>query len=105
MSQPWPLGMADAPTYKPSRGYRERHWEQAIALQLEHKAARTNGLPALARLLYVAELARESRGCARRGCCSVNAPWETFTSRGKTYCLGHIPLRARLRVWWQERRR
>ncbi len=98
----WPAGIDDAPLRQPHRGYRERHWERAIALQREASERGTNGLPALARLLYADEVARESRGCAKRGCCAVNSPWLTFSSGTSTYCLGHIPLVARARIWWQE---
>lgn len=46
------------------------------------------------------------RGCAKRGCCAVNRPWEQFGTRGgKTWCLGHIPPWARLRIELQERTR
>lgn len=42
--------------------------------------------------------------CAKRDCPKWNRAWETFTTRdGRTWCLGHIPLRSRLRLWWQER--
>lgn len=97
--------MADAPPTENARGYRERHWEGALALERHHKRIGTNGLPAVARLLYVAETYEKSTGCAKRGCCAVNAPWQAFGTRdGKTWCLSHIPWTARLRVWWQERR-
>lgn len=44
-------------------------------------------------------------GCAKRGCDTVNLDYEAFGTReDKSYCLGHIPLRSRLRLWWQERR-
>jgi hypothetical protein len=43
-------------------------------------------------------------GCAKRGCDRINLDYETFGTReGKGYCLSHIPLRSRLRLWWQER--
>jgi hypothetical protein len=102
----WPRRMTDAPTFVPNeRGYRERHWEQARQVEMRWSQEGRNGLPEVARLLYVAEIAEKSTGCARSGCCMVNAPWQTFTTRdGKTWCLGHMPLRARVRVWWQERR-
>lgn len=41
-------------------------------------------------------------GCAKRGCDQVNPDWRAFGSSGKTYCLDHIPLRSRARLWWQE---
>jgi hypothetical protein len=49
----------------------------------------------------------ELSGCAKRGCCEVLTPWNSFgTKNGKVWCLhGHIPRLARLRVWWQERTR
>lgn len=49
----------------------------------------------------------ELSGCAKRGCCNVLKPWNSFeTKDGKVYCLfGHVPRLARLRVWWQERTR
>jgi hypothetical protein len=101
----WPLDLAGAPPTHARTGYRERHWERAREIEFEHKRRGTNGLPALARLLAAVETAEQSRGCAKRGCCAVNPPWEQFGTRdGKTWCLGHIPLRARLRVWWQEQR-
>jgi hypothetical protein len=42
-------------------------------------------------------------GCARRGCDAVNPDYLAFGAHGKSWCLGHRPLLARLRVWWQER--
>jgi hypothetical protein len=42
-------------------------------------------------------------GCARRGCDSVNPDYLSFGAHGKSWCLGHRPLWARIRVWWQER--
>jgi hypothetical protein len=42
-------------------------------------------------------------GCAKRGCDAVNPAYLSFGAGNKGYCLGHIPLRSRLRVWWQER--
>jgi hypothetical protein len=41
-------------------------------------------------------------GCARRGCDRVNLDYEAFGGRDKTYCMGHIPFRSRVRLWWQE---
>lgn len=106
-SREWPRRMTDAPSVVPNRlGYRARHWEQARQIEMRWSQEGRNGLPEVARLLYVAEIAEKSAGCARRGCCAVNPPWETFTTRnGKTWCLAHVPLTARVRVWWQERRR
>jgi hypothetical protein len=44
-------------------------------------------------------------GCAKRGCDRINTDYEAFGCGDKSYCLhGHIPRRALLRVWWQERR-
>jgi hypothetical protein len=44
-------------------------------------------------------------GCARRGCDAINLAYESFGGHdGRSYCLDHVPLRSRLRVWWQERR-
>jgi hypothetical protein len=44
-------------------------------------------------------------GCAKRGCDRVNIDYEAFGTRdGKTYCLHHIPLRSKFRLWRQERR-
>lgn len=44
-------------------------------------------------------------GCARAGCDNVNPDWAAFGARdGRSYCLTHVPLRSRLRLWWQERR-
>jgi hypothetical protein len=44
-------------------------------------------------------------GCAKRGCDRVNPDYQSFGSRGgKGYCLDHVPLRARVRLWWQARR-
>jgi hypothetical protein len=43
-------------------------------------------------------------GCARRGCDAVNPSHLSFGAHGKSWCLHHRPWRARLRVWWQERR-
>lgn len=44
-------------------------------------------------------------GCAKRGCDAVNPAYLSFkASNGKGYCLGHRPLRSRIRCWWQERR-
>jgi hypothetical protein len=43
-------------------------------------------------------------GCAKRGCDAMNPDYLAFGTRdGKSWCLGHIPLRARIRLWWQER--
>lgn len=43
-------------------------------------------------------------GCAKRGCDRINLDYESFGTReGKGYCLNHIPLRSRLRLWRQER--
>lgn len=47
---------------------------------------------------------RRLYGCARRGCDAVNPDYLNFGAHGKSWCLHHRPLRARLRVWWQERR-
>jgi hypothetical protein len=45
-------------------------------------------------------------GCAKRGCDRLTLDYESFGTRGgKSYCLAHIPLRARIRLWWQEKRR
>lgn len=44
-------------------------------------------------------------GCARRGCDKVVPDYWVFESRGSTYCLLHVPLLARLRVAWRERRK
>lgn len=41
-------------------------------------------------------------GCAKRGCDRVSLDYESFGCGDKSYCRNHIPLRARLRVWWQE---
>ena len=38
-------------------------------------------------------------GCAKRGCDKVNPDYATFGAGDKNYCLGHIPLRTRLRLW------
>jgi hypothetical protein len=47
-------------------------------------------------------------GCAKRGCDHINPDYLAFGvgfgADEKTYCLNHIPLRARFRLWWQERR-
>lgn len=44
-------------------------------------------------------------GCARRRCDAINLAYESFGgSDGRSYCLDHVPLRSRFRVWWQERR-
>jgi hypothetical protein len=44
-------------------------------------------------------------GCAKRGCDSVNPDYLSFGSvNGKGYCLDHIPLRSRIRLYFQERR-
>lgn len=43
-------------------------------------------------------------GCAKRGCDTISLDYESFgTQGGKSYCLCHIPLRSKLRLWWQER--
>lgn len=43
--------------------------------------------------------------CAKRGCDALNPRWMSFGTRnGKTWCLGHVPHRARIRVWLQELR-
>jgi hypothetical protein len=47
-------------------------------------------------------------GCAKRGCCRVLTDYQSFGVGCPTrlvYCLEHIPLRYRVKVWWQERRR
>jgi hypothetical protein len=45
-------------------------------------------------------------GCAKRGCDRINPDYLSFGTReGLGYCLNHIPLRSRLRLWWQERSR
>jgi hypothetical protein len=44
-------------------------------------------------------------GCAKRGCDAINPDWRAFGAHGKSWCLHHRPLRARLRVWWQEHSR
>lgn len=41
-------------------------------------------------------------GCAKRGCDKVNLSYESFRGGDKGYCLDHIPLRYRIKVWWQE---
>lgn len=43
-------------------------------------------------------------GCARRGCDAISLDFESFGAGGKGYCLHHIPLCYRLKVWWQERK-
>ena len=44
-------------------------------------------------------------GCFRRGCHKFNPDYLSFKAKnGKGYCLDHIPLRSRIRLWWQERR-
>lgn len=47
---------------------------------------------------------RRLYGCAKRGCDKVNPPYLSFRGGDKGYCLDHIPLRYRIKVWWQERR-
>jgi hypothetical protein len=32
-------------------------------------------------------------GCARRGCDAVNEDWKSYGAYGKSWCLGHKPLR------------
>lgn len=49
-------------------------------------------------------MGRRFYGCAKRGCDAVNPDYLSFGAHGKSWCLHHRPLRARLRVWWQERR-
>lgn len=43
--------------------------------------------------------------CAK--CGTVNPDYLTFAAgrfdRPKYYCLGHVPLWSRIRLWWQER--
>lgn len=39
--------------------------------------------------------------CAK--CRTVNPDFLTFGARGKHYCLGHIPLLTRARLWLRER--
>jgi len=40
--------------------------------------------------------------CAKRGCDRINPDWYAFgTADGKTYCLHHIPLRSRIKLWWK----
>ncbi|MDQ3274638.1 MAG: hypothetical protein M3Q39_06295 [Actinomycetota bacterium] len=49
----------------------------------------------------------ELSGCAKRGCCEVLTPWQSFgvgCPTRKVYCLRHIPLYYRLKVARQERR-
>jgi hypothetical protein len=41
-------------------------------------------------------------GCAKRGCDAVNRAWESYGAYGKSWCLGHVPLRVRLRRWFGE---
>jgi hypothetical protein len=44
-------------------------------------------------------------GCAKRGCDRINLDFESFgTKEGKGYCLDHVPLRSRFRLWRQERK-
>ena len=46
------------------------------------------------------------RACVR--CGAINDEYETFAAgrlgRERYFCLGHIPWRARVRLWLQERR-
>lgn len=43
-------------------------------------------------------------GCAKRGCDAVNPDYMSFGAGDVGYCLHHIPVRLRLRLWWQERK-
>lgn len=38
-------------------------------------------------------------GCAKRGCDRINPDWESYGAYGKSWCLGHAPLRIRLQRW------
>jgi len=41
-------------------------------------------------------------GCAKRGCDEINLDFEAFGGHGgKSYCLHHIPLRSRFKLWRQ----
>jgi len=57
----WPHGLIDRPRIGGRRGYRDRNWAQAVALEKLTAAERRNGVPELARLLCLAEAATSGR--------------------------------------------
>jgi hypothetical protein len=46
-------------------------------------------------------MTRERRyyGCAKRGCDAANPAYLSYGAYGKSWCLGHPPLRIRIRRW------
>ena len=57
----WPAGLLDRPRVGGRRGYRERNWAQAVALEKLTAIQARNGIPEMARLLCLAEAAMGGR--------------------------------------------
>jgi hypothetical protein len=57
--------------------------------------------------IYVGPSGREYKlfGCAKWGCDRINTDYEAFGGPGdKSYCRDrHIPIRSKIKLWWQER--
>ena len=64
----WPAGLQNRPPMGGYRGYRDRHWAQAVAIG--KAASGRNAVPEMARLLCLAEAATTGRyaviHCRRR---------------------------------------